>query len=511
MPSAEKSGKIPLIQNINTYKTLYSDDAIISPDDKGGRVIIGIVTEGSGYLKIINYTVECSVGDVYIIKSDMPHSYFAKSAVLFPTVMTLEFEPKYFFAPPFSDPKSADYCYGIFGNETPVSFAILNSNSLDEIIEEYGKISLELQSDRLYTSETLRAYLSIFVITVARYLNLENTVFKPVQSKYWMTVSAAMREIFENYSDNRLTLESIADKLYISKSHLSRLFQTVVGKTFLEYVRSVRLNNACNLLVKTDLTNEEIVEKCGFKDIPTFYRAFKAYTGTTPHSYRAAQNKRRYAAEHDDILNAISDAIEKGMINKVASLVEKAISLNISPGIILNDGLLKGMNFVGDRFRKNELYLPSVLLSARAINVGMEMLKPDLEKCEIKTTGRVCIGTVKGDLHDIGKNLVKIMMESKGIEVIDLGIDVATQAFIDTAVKADCKMICCSALLTTTMGGMKDIVEAAKKAGIRDKVKIMVGGAPLSQEFCDEIAADFYTPDAATAAAVAAEYLETIK
>ena len=138
--------------------------------------------------------------------------------------------------------------------------------------------------------------------------------------------------------------------------------------------------------------------------------------------------------------------------------------------------------------------------------VGAQILKPFLAESGVESVGKVCIGTVQGDLHDIGKNLVKMMMEGKGLEVIDLGVDVPPQAFVQTAIDNDCKIICCSALLTTTMGVMEEVVKAAESAGIRDKVKIMVGGAPVSEEFAKKIGADAYTPDAASAADKAAEF-----
>ena len=140
------------------------------------------------------------------------------------------------------------------------------------------------------------------------------------------------------------------------------------------------------------------------------------------------------------------------------------------------------------------------------MNMGAALLKPLLAREGTKNTGKVCIGTVKGDLHDIGKNLVRMMMEGKGLEVIDLGTDVAPETFVKTAVEQNCQVICCSALLTTTMGVMEEVVKAAEAAGIRDKVKIMVGGAPVTDTFCQQISADAYTPDAASAAEKAVEF-----
>ena len=206
------------------------------------------------------------------------------------------------------------------------------------------------------------------------------------------------------------------------------------------------------------------------------------------------------------IFNEISENLQKGKAKIVKELVQKALDEGYKPGEILEKGLLSGMSISGEKFKNNEVYVPEVLVAARAMNVGSQILKPYLASEGVKATGKVCIGTVKGDLHDIGKNLVKMMLEGKGLEVIDLGTDVAPEAFIKTAIEQECQVICCSALLTTTMGVMADVVQAAVEAGIRDKVKIMVGGAPVTDEFCKQIGADCYTPDAASAADKAVEF-----
>ncbi|MGM9648237.1 MAG: corrinoid protein [Eubacteriales bacterium] len=200
------------------------------------------------------------------------------------------------------------------------------------------------------------------------------------------------------------------------------------------------------------------------------------------------------------ILIEISENLQKGKAKIVKELVQKAVEEGIPAETILNDGLLSGMNVIGEKFKNNEVYVPEVLVAARAMNMGAQILKPLLAAEGVQSTGKVCIGTVQGDLHDIGKNLVKMMMEGKGLEVIDLGTDVAPETYVQTAIEQNCQVICCSALLTTTMGVMADVVKAAEAANIRDKVKIMIGGAPVTQDYCDKIGADVYTSDAASAA-----------
>lgn len=206
------------------------------------------------------------------------------------------------------------------------------------------------------------------------------------------------------------------------------------------------------------------------------------------------------------ILNDISENLQKGRSKIVKELVTQAVEQGIHPEVILNDGLVAGMNIVGEKFKNNEIYVPEVLVAARAMNTGAQILKPLLAASGVAATGKVCIGTVQGDLHDIGKNLVKMMMEGKGLEVIDLGTDVSPEAFVQAAIEQSCQVICCSALLTTTMGVMEEVVKQAEAAGIRDKVKIMIGGAPVNEEYRQKIGADCYTVDAASAAEAAVNY-----
>lgn len=207
------------------------------------------------------------------------------------------------------------------------------------------------------------------------------------------------------------------------------------------------------------------------------------------------------------ILIEISEALQKGRAKQIKTLVPQAIEDGIPAQQILEEGLLAGMSVIGEKFKNNEVFVPEVLLAARAMNAGAELLKPYLSEAGVEAKGKVCLGTVKGDLHDIGKNLVRMMFEGKGLEVIDLGVDVAPETFVQTAIDNNCQIIACSALLTTTMSAMEDVVHKAQEAGIRDKVKIMVGGAPITDTFCKSIGADAYTPDAASAAERAVELL----
>ncbi len=202
-------------------------------------------------------------------------------------------------------------------------------------------------------------------------------------------------------------------------------------------------------------------------------------------------------------LDQIAENLMKGKAKDVAALVDQAIKEGIEPGGILTNGLLKGMGVIGERFKKNEVYVPEVLIAARAMKAGMQILQPKLTSAGVKPVGVAVIGTVKGDLHDIGKNLVGMMLEGAGFKVIDIGIDAEPKKFVDAAIANNASVIGVSALLTTTMTNMKAVVDAVKTSAIGGKVKIMIGGAPVTQAFCDEIGAHGYAPDAASAADLA--------
>ena len=207
-------------------------------------------------------------------------------------------------------------------------------------------------------------------------------------------------------------------------------------------------------------------------------------------------------------LQELATAVENGKAKLVAGLVEEAIAEGNAPADILNKGMIDAMAVVGEKFRNNEIFVPEMLVAARAMKKGVEALKPHLSGDVSTTIGKMVIGTVAGDLHDIGKNLVVLMIESAGFEVIDLGVDVPVEKFVE-AVESDeeVKLVGVSALLTTTMPAMRDTVTALNNSAARSRFKVMVGGAPITQEFADEIGADAYTADAASAAQVAKSFV----
>ena len=203
------------------------------------------------------------------------------------------------------------------------------------------------------------------------------------------------------------------------------------------------------------------------------------------------------------ILNDISSLLQQGLAPKVKAAVQQALDEGIPASEILENGLLAGMNVIGQRFKNGEVFVPEVLLSARAMTKGIETLRPLLVADGVEEKGTVVIGTVKGDLHDIGKNLVRMMMEGKGLKVVDLGVDVPADAFLTAAREHNAQVIACSSLLTTTMEEMRSVVEAVHASEMNGKVRVMIGGAPVTQAFCEQIGADCFTSDAATAAEAA--------
>jgi len=203
-----------------------------------------------------------------------------------------------------------------------------------------------------------------------------------------------------------------------------------------------------------------------------------------------------------EILKRISQSIENGDSSTVKELAKKALDENLSPEDILNNGLIKGMNLVGKKFKENEIFIPEVLIATRAMKAGLDIIRPYLTEQALTPRGKILIGTVKGDLHDIGKKIVIVMLEKEGYEIIDLGIDVAKEKFLREMQKERPQFVGMSALLTTTMGYMREVIEAIEKEGLRKSVKVIIGGAPITQSYATEIRADGYAKDAQAAVAL---------
>ncbi len=209
-----------------------------------------------------------------------------------------------------------------------------------------------------------------------------------------------------------------------------------------------------------------------------------------------------------DILEEIAIGVEKGDSNSVLALTEKALTQNISVGEILNNGLVAGMDVIGEKFKNNEVFIPEVLFSAKAMKAGMELIKPLLAKANVESKGKVVIGTVKGDLHDIGKRIIAMLLEGAGFEVTDLGADVSKEKFLEFVEKERADILGMSALLTTTMTYMKEVIEAVENANLKQDVRVIIGGAPITHSYAEEIKADGYAPDAASTVDLVKDLLE---
>ncbi len=209
------------------------------------------------------------------------------------------------------------------------------------------------------------------------------------------------------------------------------------------------------------------------------------------------------------ILKELTDLVIKGDVKNITGKVEEAVQQNVDPQVILNEGLMPGINEIGDKFAKGQIFVPNVLIAAKAMNAGVDVIKPLLEGKGDTSIGTAVVATVKGDLHDIGKNLVCLMMRSANINVIDLGANVPAEKYIEAIKEYNPDIVVMSALLTTTMNEQGRTIKALEEAGVRDQVKVMVGGAPVTQEWAEKINADAFTADAAEAAKWAKDYLIT--
>ena len=504
---------------INVYHELFSCDTVYNVEKAWAElqardsIEIGLVTAGSGIHLVLDQAIPCKAGDIFVTPPNIPHRYFLEDGGEQLTVRRLSF----FFddwsegIKTYAEPLRC--CYGLFDDGSVTAYAMLNRSMTEKIGALYDAIECEVAERKKSWRDAVGSNLSLLLIHVARYIDSSIQNRSSVSPQEWNLVLVAIQIIRKHCGDIGLTLGSIAETLGVSKARLSRIFQNLTGERFADYLRTARMERACQLLRESRMTNEEIVSSCGLRDVPSFYKNFSLSMGMTPNEYRrihTTENKQEHYHKKGErimvVLSEISENLQKGKAKIVKELVSQAIEEGADPEQILNEGLLDGMNIIGEKFKNNEVYVPEVLVAARAMNMGAQVLKPHLVAQGVQATGKVCIGTVQGDLHDIGKNLVKMMMEGKGLEVIDLGTDVPAETFVQTAIEQNCRVICCSALLTTTMGVMEEVVKAAEAAGVRGKIKIMVGGAPVTEDFCKKIGADCYTVDAASAADAAVEF-----
>ena len=490
-----------------------NDDTVSANIECNGFFEIDLVVEGSGIHCISDKKIPCKENDIYVVSPNIPHKYFLDGTSQTLLIRRITFNLKKWFGGDAVAIGNKHYCYGVFDDGDSVAYAMLDSKTRDKIGTIFDLLECELTDKENEWRSSVRSYLMQLLIFIGRYVNYSvKNVYKKTNNDD--VISKTVKIIHEEFGSCDLSLDSISKRVCVSSSHLSRNFKAATGKLFSEYLREVRFNHSAKLLEESDIPVDKIITQCGFKDVSSFYYKFREMFDMTPQNYRRflkisaerADTNKTKEEQKTQIFKDISENVQKGKSKIVKELVQQAIDKGANVEEILNKGLLDGMGIIGEQFKNNEVYLPQVLVSARSMSMGTEVLKPLLVANGVKATGKVCIGTVQGDLHDIGKNLVKMMMEGKGLEVVDLGTDVAPEAFVKTAIEQNCRVICCSALLTTTMPVMEDVVKATEAAGIRDKVKIMIGGAPVNEEFCKRIGADCYTVDATSAADAAVEF-----
>ncbi|MBR7162148.1 MAG: AraC family transcriptional regulator, partial [Clostridia bacterium] len=289
--------KNELLQDAPICRQMYSCQTVLERETAFAGLYtheipeISLVTEGNGFHRILNQTVPCKAGDLYIISSDVPHGYFLSEGKEPLTVRRLYFDPKDWFGAEIASAGNPRFCYGVFNDNPVTAYAMLNTETQREIHALFDSIEEELTERKNEWEDAVRAYLTQFLIKIGRYINGAVKNIPNAPTKEWSIVLSALRMMLERFDEPNLTLETIADTLYISKSHLSRLFKRLTGEVFSDYLRDIRMDGACRLLRESTLTVEEIVSRCGLRDTPSFYRNFNAYMKMTPHQYRIAYGK----------------------------------------------------------------------------------------------------------------------------------------------------------------------------------------------------------------------------
>ena len=480
---------------------------------------ISCVIGGRGIHRIWNEAYPIAAGDLYVLNTAVPHGYFADDAGEPPLICNLLFDPADLFGEEINEIGGASYLFGLFSGNNFAVHLSLKPKQLDIFLQTCEEIERENREEAIGWQEAVRARLTLLLVAIKRMSDEERSIHSYRTAEESPIAAAALRMVRDCYADPDFSLSDIAAALYKSTSTVSRIFHAVTGQYFSDYLRSVRMRHAATLIANSDMANDEIALLCGYRDIPTFYRqfrqAYKATPGVFRKQYKEQQKNTSSIQEENTMSNAIyteiSEKLQRGKAKDVAALVTQALEENLPAAEILNEGLVTGMNIIGEKFRTNEVFVPEVLVAARAMNAGLKILKPALTNAGVEPIGKAVICTVKGDMHDIGKNLVKMMIEGQGIECIDLGVDADPAAIVAAVKENNAQLVCLSALLTTTMMGQRDVVEALKAEGIRDQVRVMVGGAPITQEFADEIGADCYTLDAASAAKEAVRLINELK
>lgn len=469
---------------------------------------ISYICGGNGTHHIWNKAYPAEIGNLYVINTAVPHGFFTSDQEAPLSVRSLYLDPQELFTGENVEIGNENYLFGLFAKNNFAVQLALKGKHLKTISAAFDKIQLETEGLQQDWQIAVRSHVTLLLLQIKRFTERFQIPQVDKELKETALVSDVLQLISEYYAEPDFSLKKVSELLYKNASSISIIFHEVTGKHFSDYLCSYRMQKAVSLLTDTDYTNENIALLCGYCDFPSFYKQFRLIIGVTPREFRN-HHKKQDAVGTDtvkkensmDFLYAeISNKLQQCQKKEVIDLVTRALEEELPPIKILNLGLVDGMNVLGEKFHANKVFAPEVLMAASTMNTCLDILKPHLTEANIHLIGKAVICTVKGDIHDVGKNLVKLMLECEGIQCIDLGVDVDPSDIARVVRTHEVHLVCLSALLTTTIMAMKDVIDTLEKEGLREHVRIMVGGAPVTQEFAESIGADVYTPDAVTAA-----------
>jgi len=506
----------PVYIDHTDFNAIYSDTLGIGALYQHSFVEISYVEKGYGYHRIWNESYPIESGDVFIMNVAVPHGFFSISEQEPLTVRRLFFDPHDLYNDEILEIGGERYLFGLFARDNFSLHLSLKGKQYRKISQKFDEIQLEVKERQCDWIDAVRAQITLLLLYLKRMEQCSSSDQIHKETKVAATVSSVLKLVQEHYADPTFSLKTISEILHKSTSSISRSFFEVTGKYFSEYLIYFRMQQATYFLTETELSNEEIALRCGYCDFPSFYKQFHQVIGTTPGEFRKKNDELLQSINMEDTnkqfyLDEISQKLQKSKADAFVELIHSALNEGIPPDEIIYKGLLGGMTEIGKKFQSNEVFLAEVMRAAKNMHTVMEILKPYLVENNFKPIGCAVICTVKGDLHDLGKNLVKVMLEGEQIHCIDLGVDVDPLAVVEAVKEHNAQLVCLSALLTTTMMAQKDVIDALKAAGLRDRVRVMVGGVPITQQFAEEIGADCYTADAGAAAKEARRLLMEMK
>ncbi|MBE6570296.1 MAG: helix-turn-helix domain-containing protein [Ruminococcaceae bacterium] len=510
---------VPVYIGRNVFSTPGSEEQGLASLHQHQFIEISYVEKGNGFHRIWNESYPAAPGDLYVLNVAVPHGFFPLTEADMLHVRSLYLDLNNFYKDEIIDIGNEKYLFGLFAQNNFAVHLRLKPKQIKSIFSDLCLIQMEILKQQTDWQDALYSRVTLLLLDIKRMVmnSKEKQLYNEIECT--PVIASVLRMVRENYADPAFSLKSVSETLHRSPSSISRNFNKVTGKHFSDYLTCYRLQQAISLLTKTELSNEEIAIQCGYRDLSFFYRQFKEIIGVTPgerrkrarHEYQQKTAVIPYYVNSHAIYDTICENLQHCKKKTVIDLVIQALEKGLPPNDIIQYGLVRAMNIIGTKFQANEVFLLEVVGVSKILNRCMEILRPYMVKSDSCYLGRAVICTVKGDLHDIGKNLVKAFMEAKGIQCIDLGVDVDPEAVTEAVRKHNAQLVCLSALLSTTMMEQKKVIDALTEAGLRDTVRVMVGGGMVTQDFADYIGADCYTPDAVSAANAAVRLLCEMK